>query len=158
MTSYQTAHGTYTSGFGQSLCPSMLFFQCDTSPVGLINSPITLHEADLPPSSPLPPYASSDTLCAPKRACCLKWPAGMYIINMDHGLKQIKSPELIKKFGMKAALFEHIFDAPFKISTFNDQKLRWKRANPALCKAAKKVGHTPLGLWSVITEAVSLHC
>lgn len=125
---------------------------------GSSTQPIMLEGSESPPSSPCTPSSPHGSASSPPPGMArrTKWPAGMYAIDMDQGFKKMKNPILLEQFGTRAALFEHVFNAPFKHSTFNDQQLRWKRADRDLCQATIAAGRTPQGLWSMIIGAVSL--
>lgn len=103
--------------------------------------------------APLSPFSGSSTPVSDLRP---RWPHGMYAVNMVHGMMQMNAKDLIAAFPDNSQRFEHIFGHPLKITTFNDQKRRWKKAGTALQAAVLAGGRTPTGLWAVVIKAVPL--
>ena len=77
------------------------------------------------------------------------WPYGMYTVNMVDGFTWIDSDELVKEQPLLADRFSTVFKAPYKATTYGDQKRKWKRGTQAQCEVALQGGRTPPGLFIV---------
>jgi hypothetical protein len=79
----------------------------------------------------------------------LKWPQGMFAIEMVNGFQEIDS--LKGKLALPQA-FKKVFRQPFVSATYHDQRRHWKNATPERRDAALNAGLTFDGLWSVFKK------
>ena len=82
------------------------------------------------------------------------WPYGMYTVDMVDGFTRIDSDELVKEQPLLTDRFATVFKAPYKATTYGDQRRKWKRGTQAQHKVALQGGRTPPGLWSVYCASV----
>ena len=82
------------------------------------------------------------------------WPYGMYTVDMVDSFTQIDSDELVKEQPLLADRFTTVFKALYKVTTYGDQKRKWKRGPQAQHEAALQGGRTPPGLWSVYCASI----
>jgi hypothetical protein len=82
----------------------------------------------------------------------LKWPQGMFAIEMVNGFQEMDS--LKGKLSLPKA-FKRVFRQPFVSTTYHDQHRHWKNATPERRDAALNGGLTFDGLWSVFKKGSS---
>lgn len=109
------------------------------------------------PSSSLP-SPTSPALVSPASSTSsltpLLWPAGVHAVDMAKGFIRMDSPAL--KGVPMPARFDLVFGAPYRSSTYHDQRKRWRLATEDQRQAVLNAGHTPLGLWSTFAISVPL--
>ncbi|KAJ7926301.1 hypothetical protein B0H13DRAFT_1972781 [Mycena leptocephala] len=99
-------------------------------------------------SEPLTPLEPSEpaTLLEPL-APTLKWPGGMYTVDVVDGILRMDLQELA---GMnRSPRFIHIFKRPYKSATYNNNVRRWKSALSELQRRSLAAGRTEDGLRSM---------
>ncbi|KAJ7916411.1 hypothetical protein B0H13DRAFT_2323371 [Mycena leptocephala] len=117
-----------------------------------------------PPASPFVwpsdldvPQSSSTTsgMSATSRAP-LKWPAGMYTVNVAQGFLRMEAADM--QHIPLAERFQRVFktSSEFRQRTYTDARLRWTRGSESLRTAALDAGRTKAGLWSLYAAQVPL--
>ena len=82
------------------------------------------------------------------------WPYGMYTVDMVDSFTWIDSNKLVKEQPLLTDRFATVFKAPYKATTYGDQRRKWERGTQAQRKVALQGGRTPPGLWSVYCASV----
>ncbi|KAJ7225093.1 hypothetical protein C8J57DRAFT_1535535 [Mycena rebaudengoi] len=120
-----------SSSSRSSTTPSLLFSRSST-----------------PSTTPTTPLESS--------ASALRWPRGMYTVDMAEGFLQMEGHELGHL--SLAARFCHVFgsESPYVAQTYRDQRRRWTISSEALRTKALAAGRTAEGLWSEFQREVPL--
>ncbi|KAJ7869369.1 hypothetical protein B0H13DRAFT_2063290 [Mycena leptocephala] len=118
--------------------------------------PLSAFSTDSPPPSALSLYSPSlssasepATPLEPSEpsAPALKWPGGMYTVDIVDGILRMDSQELA---GMnRGPRFIHVFKRPYKSATYDDNVRRWKSASSELQRRSLAAGRTEDGLWSM---------
>ncbi|KAJ7810817.1 hypothetical protein B0H13DRAFT_2475581 [Mycena leptocephala] len=86
----------------------------------------------------------------------LKWPAGMYMVNMAQGFLRLEAVDM--QHIPLAECFQQVFktSSEFKQQTYTDTQLQWTRGLESLRTEALDVGRTKAGLWSLYAAQVPL--
>ncbi|KAJ7837690.1 hypothetical protein B0H13DRAFT_2421472 [Mycena leptocephala] len=110
------------------------------------------------PALQLPTQSSSSTTSgmSATSGAPLKWPAGMYTVNMAQGFLRMEAADM--QHIPLAERFQRVFktSSEFKQRTYNDARLRWTRGSESLRTEALDAGRTKAGLWSLYAAQVPL--
>ncbi|KAJ7015994.1 hypothetical protein C8F04DRAFT_1203938 [Mycena alexandri] len=114
---------------------------------------------DSPPPSALslfsPTLSSASEPSTPIEAStpALRWPAGMYTVDVVDGFLRMDSEKLA---GMnRAARFVHVYQRLYKSSTYDDNVNRWKAASSKLQSRSLNAGRTKEGLWTMFRSRLN---
>ncbi|KAJ7875982.1 hypothetical protein B0H13DRAFT_2279654 [Mycena leptocephala] len=117
-----------------------------------------------PPASPfvwpsdldVPQSSSTTSSMSATSGALLKWPAGMYTVNMAQGFLCMEATDM--QHIPLAERFRRVFktSSEFKQRTYNDAQLRWTRGSESLRTEALDAGRTKAGLWSLYAAQVPL--
>ena len=123
---------------------------------GPISQPLSFTHHDSPPSPPImtltpttsrpaSPVSFPEDIYVPKEA---RWPDGMYTIDMARGFHQLDQGGTSV---LKARLFT-VFGREIPISTYRDQRRRWKALTQRQRDELQAAGRVPAGLWSRVPK------
>jgi hypothetical protein len=110
----------------------------DTNTLIVIDSDSDDELPTIPPSA----SASASTAAPP-------WPAGMYVVDMVAGFRQMDSSS--SKGLNREERFKRVFgsEVEYHASTFTAQQAKFNKATPTQVKKGVEAGRTTNGLWSV---------
>ncbi|KAF7366954.1 hypothetical protein MSAN_00954100 [Mycena sanguinolenta] len=127
-----------------------------SSPSSLFSTLPSLSSSPTPPTSPFLNAMQSSSEAPSLSATSMKWPAGMYTIDMANGFLHMEATDM--QHLPLAQRFQQVFKTTcvFKQRTYSDAQLRWTRGSESLRTAALDAGRTRAGLWSAYAAQVPL--